>query len=122
MTFLTLNPDSATRLTILYDIIRSGATRRSVKKGEDAVMFYVIGWVAVGAYAGRVAGAKGRNPVRWLLLGAFFGPLATMAACFMPPALAAQKANPAPARRICPHCSNELSPTARMCRWCKRLV
>lgn len=85
------------------------------------MMFYVIGWVAVGACAAIVAGSKGRSPVGWLILGAFFGPLATTAACFMP-AVIRKEAPPTPVRRICPHCANEIAPSARLCRWCKRLV
>lgn len=85
------------------------------------MMFYVITWIAVGACASLVAAAKGRSPVGWLVLGTLFGPLATTAVCFMPSALS--KAAPAtPVRRICPHCANELAPSVRLCRWCKRLV
>ena len=72
MTFLTFIPDTVSRHTYLYDIAcRCAAPHRD--KGEEDVMFYVIGWIAVGACAALVAGAKGRNPVGWLVLGAFFG-------------------------------------------------
>lgn len=85
------------------------------------MMFYVIAWITLGACAALVAGAKGRSPVGWLVLGAFFGPLATTAACLMP-AVLSKKAPAIPVRRLCPHCTNEITPSARMCRWCKRLV
>lgn len=85
------------------------------------MMFYVITWIAVGACASLVAASKGRSPVGWLLLGTFFGPLATTVACLLPSVLGKEAPAP-PVRRICPHCSNEIAPSARMCRWCRRLV
>lgn len=85
--------------------------------------FYVIVWVLVGGCAALIAGSKGRNPLLWLVLGALFGPLATMAVCFVSPVVREEVPSPvALANRICPHCSNQLDPRARMCRWCKKFV
>lgn len=86
------------------------------------MMFYVMGWIGVGACAALLADAKGRSAVRWLVLGAFFGPLATAAACLMPSVHVKDEDSAAPARRLCPHCANVIAPSARMCRWCRRIV
>lgn len=84
--------------------------------------FYAMAWIAVGACAALVARTKGRSPGSWLVLGAFFGPLATAAVCFMPAVPRQDAAPPAPVRRLCPYCSNEIAPSARMCKWCKSIV
>jgi hypothetical protein len=92
------------------------------EEGEDDVMFYAVVWIAVGAGAAIVANVKGRSPARWLVLGAFFGPLATGAVCFMPAIPEKDAVPPIPVRRLCPYCSNEIAPSARMCKWCKSIV
>mgnify|MGYP003584967526 CR=1 FL=1 len=84
---------------------------------------FIVAWMAVGVCAALIAGSKGRNLVNWLALGALLGPMAMLAACLAPSAAREEARSPAAvANRICPHCSNRLSPRARMCRWCKRIV
>lgn len=84
-------------------------------------MIYLFAWVAVGVCSAAIAAYKGRNIFLWLALGVLLGPLSLIAAGFV---LSDAKDDPAAAlaHRICPFCSNRLTPSAKMCKHCKRFV
>lgn len=76
-------------------------------------MWGLLGWVACAAFAGHLAGEKGRCGFCWFVLGVVFGPLALIAAVGLPAK--------GPTRRThaqCDMCHEFVLPQARKCRHC----
>lgn len=74
----------------------------------------LLAWVACAAFAGHLAGEKGRCGFCWFVLGIVFGPLALIAAVGLPVK--------GPTRRThaqCHMCHEFVLPHARKCKHCQ---
>lgn len=71
----------------------------------------IVVWLAFAAAAAGAARSKGRYWVGWAFAGVILGPVALLAAAFVPPPKAQ-----------CPHCASLIPMGANVCRYCGRDV